>query len=354
MNLSDEKSLELLMREWEVDLQTQMHFNELIMKFRTAGLTIVGLFLSAAVGALKFDKTLSIGIGLAAVALLIAFWILDSRYYFKLLIGAVNRTQRIDELFSSEEMFLNINKRSMRLFGLTRSITDEIDKEAVSKNYLKSRLLIAGYYSIMLIAAALIFTVVITHGCEQKKSPKSSKSERAINLVKDHPLQYPGFTTIEKDIQLTLTQLEGDIAFLGWQARKINQDVYVVRNSYVRGSDTLGWLFEVNLSNEIIRPINYFKEDSSLLNKYGHRIDREFLTSYKFSKLQDIFKVLKSPFSDKDLKLLMETAIHREKRSFPMSADEMLLQIDIRKEQLRREELRKEFETLIPHSKKGK
>lgn len=346
MDLSDEKSLDLLVKEWEVDLQTQMHFNELIMKFRTAGLTIVGIFLSAAVGALKVDNILSIGIGLAAVALLVAFWVLDSQYYFKLLIGAVNRTQQIDEFFSGEDMFLKINKKEIRLFGLTRSITDEIDKEAQSKNYIKSKRLIAWYYRTMLIAAALIFIVALIHGCDQIKSPRLSESETAINLVKNYHLQYPGMTTIEKDIQSTLSNLEGDINFLGWQAQQINRDVYIVSNLYLRGRNTIGWLFEVNLPNGIMRPINYLKEDSSLLRKYSIKAERELLTDYEFARLKDSFRDARPSLSDRDLELLIRTADFREKYTVEKSTEDYLLPIEFGREKEIRERIRKATEEL--------
>lgn len=353
MQLSEEKSIELLMREWEVEIQSQMHFNELIMKFRTAGLTIVGLFLSATAGALRFDQTLALAIWVSAIILLIAFWRLDVYYYYKLLIGAVKKTQKIDQIFSEQEMSININNKQINLFGLTKSITDEIDTEAISKNYNKSKKLIHSYYGMMGVAAIIILGIVLNYRSINEKHSSSSDSQRAINLVRSHLLQYLGITTIEKDIQSTLSNFEGDINFLGWQAKKINSDVYIVSNLYVRSNDTLGWLFEVNLPNTIMRSINYLKEDSLLLRKYGYKIDKEFLTDYEFSKLKDAFEALKSSFSDRDLNLLIKTTRHRREQNLQLNADEFLLEAVVETEKgLRAAD--KEFDSLIPPSKKEK
>jgi hypothetical protein len=91
----------LILEEWKTVIQTQMHFNDMIMKMRTTGISVVLAVFGAAAYSLQYNKlylTIS-GYSFHASVLIIAFGLgmlvgvfsLDYFYYYKMLLGAVKR-----------------------------------------------------------------------------------------------------------------------------------------------------------------------------------------------------------------------------------------------------------------------
>jgi len=115
-------SLENRIEVWKKAIETQIHFNDLLMKMRMTVVSIVLAVFGTAVVSLR-DLTLSITfwglnihisiliIGLGLI-FLIGQYFIDRYYYMQLLIGAVQYTERLDK----EE----------KIFGLTTAISDRI------------------------------------------------------------------------------------------------------------------------------------------------------------------------------------------------------------------------------------
>ena len=101
LSSNEARAIELYQNEWESVLETQRHFNNLIIKFRGSTLTgfifLTGLAVTAE-ELLKGENTLAI------LSLIFFFWIataiLDLCYYHKLLLGAV---EYADDKFDKHE-----------------------------------------------------------------------------------------------------------------------------------------------------------------------------------------------------------------------------------------------------------
>jgi uncharacterized membrane protein YwzB len=130
---------ELILEEWKVVIQTQMHFNEMLMQMRTAGVTIVLAVFGAAAYSLQYDKlflmfstyrfhaaVLIITFGLG---MLIGVFCLDYFYYYKMLLGAVKRGYEIDEAFKNRSI------DGYKVFGMTTMIRDSVGKPERSKYF---------------------------------------------------------------------------------------------------------------------------------------------------------------------------------------------------------------------------
>jgi hypothetical protein len=126
-NLTEEKRLEYTLQIWKVSIETQMHFNELLIKMRTAVISIVlasfGVFSfvlkessQEPAGLFNIDKAqrsiIAIKVG---ICFLIGQFLIDFFYYFRLLTGAVNFTKKIDEDY-----------KNLKMLGLTESICKEV------------------------------------------------------------------------------------------------------------------------------------------------------------------------------------------------------------------------------------
>jgi uncharacterized protein with PQ loop repeat len=111
-----------VLKEWEVVINTQMHFNDLIIKYRTAILTV---FITLGGALLTIKKTLTIGISESdffhLCILLAAFWffafLIDILYYHQLLIGAVRYALKFDN---------DETCKKLGLFGMTKTIMKNV------------------------------------------------------------------------------------------------------------------------------------------------------------------------------------------------------------------------------------
>lgn len=160
----DKKSIEetnLILEEWKTVIQTQMHFNDMIMKMRTTGISIVLAVFGAAAYSLQYDKLyLTIcGYSFHASVLIITFGLgmligvfgLDYFYYYKMLIGAVKRGYEIDETYKNRRV------DDSKIFGMTTMIRDEIGKPG------KSKLFVWLFYGLVFVLG-IIFIVGVLLG----------------------------------------------------------------------------------------------------------------------------------------------------------------------------------------------
>lgn len=109
---------------WKVSIDTQIHFNELLIKMRTTVISVVLTVFGAVMVTFEKAETLhflkwNIHIGIVILILglgfLLAQFLLDFFYYFRLLLGAVKFTEKIDDKYEKQG-----------LFGLTTSISNSI------------------------------------------------------------------------------------------------------------------------------------------------------------------------------------------------------------------------------------
>jgi hypothetical protein len=127
----DLKEAEIIVKEWETVIKTQMHFNEMIIRSRTTGVSVVMAVYGAAALSIgqypnKFFELLgskfhvSTAIIFFGLLLLTSIFILDYFYYFRLLLGAVDRGMEIDKAYEKREI------DGIRQFGLTSMISKRV------------------------------------------------------------------------------------------------------------------------------------------------------------------------------------------------------------------------------------
>lgn len=137
---NDKSSIEetkLILEEWKTVIQTQMHFNDMIMKMRTTGISVVLAVFGAAAYSLQYSQLyLTIGeysfhasvlVILFGLGMLLGVFGLDYFYYYKMLLGAVKRGYEIDEAYKNRQV------DGCKIFGMTTMIRDEIGKPGKSK-----------------------------------------------------------------------------------------------------------------------------------------------------------------------------------------------------------------------------
>lgn len=119
----------LILDEWKTVIETQMHFNEMIMTMRTTSVSVVLAVFSAAAYSLQFNMFINIGIKNVHVAFFIVLFgifmhigifVIDYFYYYKMLLGAVERGYQIDNLYTDKII------DGTRMFGMTTLIRDKI------------------------------------------------------------------------------------------------------------------------------------------------------------------------------------------------------------------------------------
>lgn len=106
---------------YKLAIETQMHFNDLIMKIRTIVTSIITAVFGAAAIVLGessysvfiLNRTIHISalIIIAGIFFLFAYLMLDFFYYFKLLLGAVDCTKEIEKIYPEFTITSSINKR---------------------------------------------------------------------------------------------------------------------------------------------------------------------------------------------------------------------------------------------------
>lgn len=96
-----------LVNRWRACIDTQMHFNEMLLRARAAAMSIVmAVFGGSAVALERFPRDLEllpgVGIPMAAVVmffgllLLFSVFVLDFFYYYRMLLAVVERTEQLE------------------------------------------------------------------------------------------------------------------------------------------------------------------------------------------------------------------------------------------------------------------
>ena len=136
--------LELYLKEWQVIIETQMHFNDLILRFRAITLTTFVTLIGAVVAISKLGVISTHSLQLLFLLMFVLWltsFIIDYRYYHRLLLGSVKQAMKYD----NSEYF-----KLYGLFGMTSCISDQVRP-------LTSKWLIMLYYSVPTVALWLIY-----------------------------------------------------------------------------------------------------------------------------------------------------------------------------------------------------
>lgn len=98
---------------WKKIVDVQMHFNDLEMRIRNFGLTVLSAAYAGAGIAYTQDKVISFGlsepIGVHSVVLVIAtivwllFWFMERHWYHRMLIGAVKAGLEVEKALKAED-----------------------------------------------------------------------------------------------------------------------------------------------------------------------------------------------------------------------------------------------------------
>ncbi len=138
-----ECDLDYFMEEWKVTIQTQMHFNDLIIKFRSIVLSVVIGISTISIAMYKnfgFTEEILIIILIGVFFFWICCFLLDYGYYHQLLMGSVKHAEKFD----NNDFF-----KERGLLGLTNRISLQV------KHY-KSNALIIGIYFVPMILLLIV------------------------------------------------------------------------------------------------------------------------------------------------------------------------------------------------------
>jgi len=121
--------------EWKTIIETQMHFNDLIIRFRSISLTAFITLAGASVALQKtekIDEKQVLLIMLFLSALWVTAFVMDFFYYHRLLLGSVAQAMKFDKS--------NLGKK-LGLFGLTTCISRVVHPPA-------SKIMVGLFYGI--------------------------------------------------------------------------------------------------------------------------------------------------------------------------------------------------------------
>lgn len=154
-----------LQKQWVAALETQMHFNDMIMKMRTLAFTVVSSIFGAA--AIVFgqypnrvvtdplpwisgDVHIAALVAFAGIALLAAFYLLDYFYYFRLLIGSVQGTYQFDSKYANV-----VTLSGATVYGMSTQISAAIGPRDFSN------VILFGFYSIIF-STGVVFVHILS------------------------------------------------------------------------------------------------------------------------------------------------------------------------------------------------
>jgi hypothetical protein len=123
-----------ILEQWKTIVGIQMHFNDMIIRARTLGLTVVVAVYGAAVASIgQFPKQYLSILGrelhisiigfLLGFILLISVFIIDRCYYYELLIGSVEKAEELENLLNPIE----INGKK-EIAGITHYLTKKVGR----------------------------------------------------------------------------------------------------------------------------------------------------------------------------------------------------------------------------------
>ena len=142
------EDLKLYQREWEVVINTQMHFNDLIIRYRNIFLTIFLSIITVSFSLYSYGKIEPATFYCIVVAILLSWalaFLLDYFYYYQMLLAAVAHAKKFDD---------NEKFKELGLFGLTKEISDRVTQ-------CKASTFIFIFYGVP--AALTIIGVIIVH-----------------------------------------------------------------------------------------------------------------------------------------------------------------------------------------------
>lgn len=151
----------LILEEWKTVIETQMHFNDMLMRLRTTGISIVLAFFGAASISLQYSQLYlnftyfsfhaAVLIIASGLVLLSSIFVLDYFYYYKMLLGAVERGYQIDKTYNEKPL------NELKMFGMSTEISKAIGKPHDSKYY------VWAFYCFVL-AFGIVFIIGILLG----------------------------------------------------------------------------------------------------------------------------------------------------------------------------------------------
>jgi len=147
--IADEKVklLQIYQKEWEVIINTQMHFNDLIIKFRSIVLTAFITLVGASIALKKsstIDETQLLAIILVLAALWVSAFVMDFFYYHRLLLGSVAQALKFDRSEVGKQY---------GLFGLTSCISDSVHPPT-------SKVLVCIFFGIPVVAIVILLYLI--------------------------------------------------------------------------------------------------------------------------------------------------------------------------------------------------
>ncbi len=137
--------LKLSQKEWEVTINTQMHFNDLIIRYRQIFLTIFLTLITASFTLFLNGKINPLTVRVILIAIIVSWclaFVLDYFYYHRMLLASVEYAAKFDE---------NSKLKELALFGLTKHISDKVSQ-------LRAKVVICSFYGIPIIC--LIFAAI--------------------------------------------------------------------------------------------------------------------------------------------------------------------------------------------------
>lgn len=147
-----------LIHEWEKVIDVQMHFNDLIMRNRQIIMTAVLTVFGAAAFSLQFPNLIlhifslrfhaAAAIILFGLGLLFSMFFLDYYYYFRLLLGAVERGEAIEQMLQT--------RSSNQLGGLTLSISQAVKRDTAER--------VLWWFYLIPLMLGLLFLLVVFSG----------------------------------------------------------------------------------------------------------------------------------------------------------------------------------------------
>ena len=161
VSIPHNEQLPHIIEEWKIVIQTQMHFNDLLMKIRTATMSVVlSIFGAAGYSMLMIDTSSSNFMGWAfhpsvliisaGITLSVSMLIIDFKYYYKMLLGAVKRGYEFDNEFKELK-----KTYGRKYFGMTSIIKNEIGISGSSAHF------VLIFYSIPIIVGIIFLYIVL-------------------------------------------------------------------------------------------------------------------------------------------------------------------------------------------------
>ena len=156
MNNEEEKSGEIpIFDVWDRYENIAMHFNDLLIKLRTqaiagvAAITTILAIVTKAVGIGELTWEIIAGVFFFLSLFWVAVWILDFKYYNRLLIGAVDALLEIEDLSKKQSYVKSLN--------LSHKVEEAVAGENIKKNvYLHKKLSFGRKWFYLIVFAGLI------------------------------------------------------------------------------------------------------------------------------------------------------------------------------------------------------